>query len=457
MRVEQGRGGFEPMDTSRDGSTSPRSDGLKSSAREQEAMSIRSPGDVQEAERSFYNAKSSYPQAMDTDSPSSYPKHVIVPSPPDYPDKSRQLAQKASPGSRPSGSSRFGRPADNVVTPVSTREAPPVSPYYDRLVYRAPAPLYYPNDIHGYPAPPYYPNDIHGYYAPHGHYSPMNMDMERSYAMAPNVQLRPKRWACDYCNVACFLTYEEACAHEEACATRHHATLSSSNPGFAPEAPQMYPGFAPEAPQMYNSGLGALFHAARREVQHGWGGGPAGSEGGPSSVIIPRYQKFRRTEREGRDGVDPSQKRMLLAMPNDNDSLSDRQCFVRTDFVEVFEATEKDVASRHSKGAQKLAVGQVGIRCIHCSHLRTKDRAERAVCYPSSISRIYQTVADMQRFHFEQCREIPEETRKIYKSLKTTRPRGVGSPQGYWIESAKCLNLVDSEDGIRFSSEGKSS
>jgi hypothetical protein len=88
--------------------------------------------------------------------------------------------------------------------------------------------------------------------------------------------------------------------------------------------------------------------------------------------------------------------------------------------------------------------------------LRPRDRAERAVCYPSSISRVYQTVADMQRFHFEQCRGIPPETRKIYKSLKTTRPRGVGSPQTYWVQSARLLNLVDTENGIRFSTDLKS-
>ena len=146
-------------------------------------------------------------------------------------------------------------------------------------------------------------------------------------------------------------------------------------------------------------------------------------------------------------------KRMLLAMPNDSDSLSDRQCYVRSEMVEIFAATDKDVAARHSKGAQKLVEGQVGIRCVHCSHLRPRDRAERAVCYPSSISRIYQTVADMQRFHFEQCREIPMEIRKIYKSLKTTRPRGVGSPQTYWIQSAKQLDLVDSKEGIRFGAD----
>lgn len=140
-------------------------------------------------------------------------------------------------------------------------------------------------------------------------------------------------------------------------------------------------------------------------------------------------------------------------MPTDSDSLSDRQCYVRSEMVEIFAATDKDVSARHSKGAQKLVDGQVGIRCVHCSHLRPRDRAERAVCYPSSISRIYQTVADMQRFHFEQCREIPMEIRKIYKSLKTTRPRGVGSPQTYWIQSANLLDLVDSKEGIRFGAD----
>ena len=55
--------------------------------------------------------------------------------------------------------------------------------------------------------------------------------------------------------------------------------------------------------------------------------------------------------------------------------------------------------------------------------------------------------------HFEQCTEIPNEVREIYKSLKTTRPRGVGSPQTYWVQSAKVLGLEDSKEGIRFEEE----
>jgi hypothetical protein len=59
-------------------------------------------------------------------------------------------------------------------------------------------------------------------------------------------------------------------------------------------------------------------------------------------------------------------------------------------------------------------------------------------------------VADMQRFHFEHCREIPKQVLQIYRNLKTTRPRGVGSPQAYWVQSAKSMGLVDTDNGIRF-------
>merc|ERR1711865_1311830 len=58
------------------------------------------------------------------------------------------------------------------------------------------------------------------------------------------------------------------------------------------------------------------------------------------------------------------QKRLLLAMAADQDSLSDRQCYVRSEMVEIFAATEKDVSARHSKGAQKL-VSAVSIVLIY--------------------------------------------------------------------------------------------
>lgn len=210
-------------------------------------------------------------------------------------------------------------------------------------------------------------------------------------------------WACDYCQVATFATYQEACHHEQRC-KMNFAMIQKDQEQISPNS---------LAPSVVKSTV--------------------------SSSSSPSHDEAK----------------LLLCMPTDKQSLSDRQCYVRSKFVEIFEATEADVSTRHSRGAQKLHVGQIGIRCIHCSHLETRKRAERATCFPSSISRIYQTVADMQRFHFEVCTGIPESMKNIYRNLKTTRPRGQGSPQSYWIKSAKDLGLVDTNEGIRLSKEGR--
>lgn len=141
--------------------------------------------------------------------------------------------------------------------------------------------------------------------------------------------------------------------------------------------------------------------------------------------------------------------RIIFRLYRDEDkgALSERHCYVRQCYIQAFTATASDVSSRHSKGAQKLNQGQVGVRCIFCSHLPHGDRAERAVCYPRSISRLYQTVADMQRFHFENCPCIPIKTKETYRALKTSRKRGQEKPQDYWIRSARELGLYDNPDG----------
>ena len=424
------------------------------------------------------------------DSPASYPKHVIVPASEKQnrdafepnvthsPEEQRlsQAAYSSAPEKDGMGAPILTPDSINRARPSQSYDSQPIDynrqpPYHD--VYRTPS--YNPDMDYGrspYSAPP--PPAAHG-----GH--PPPRDGENF--------VRTRRWACDVCNVATFLSYEEACAHEEICSRRYHESQQYHDHRSASRPPP-YPGSRGSGMQPNGSGLGALYHASQevvtpptphRHPSSRWG------NHGPPLPVFPHEQSYPYRGFDMRD--DPAQhyyeqphhyhqppppppayaappvaphhhshhgpsdyyqKRVLLAMPSDRDSLSDRQCYVRSEMVEIFAATEKDVTARHSKGAQKLIQGQVGIRCVHCSHLRPRDRAERAVCYPSSISRIYQTVADMQRFHFEQCREIPEHVRQIYKKLKTTRPRGVGSPQTYWMSSAKNLGLVDTENGIRF-------
>jgi len=409
---------------------------------------------------------------MDTDSPSSYPKHVIVPSadqqsheqkqflPPMSESETQSLEQATFPSEPPSQGAQ-------VLTPDSVGRGRP-QPNYEHQAY-----------------PPRHHQPFHEVYRTPS-YTP-DMDYGRYGGGQPGRATSgpPRRWACDYCNVATFLSYEEACAHEEVCSRRHHQDSGGSQfaDPYHRQRPPAYGGPGPPAPAQQGSGLGALYHASQEVVtpptpyhQHApnrWGAHHA-----PPLPVLPHEQSYyrqgfydMREEHYPHDHHYPPQapmsflpgqymphdpyhqKRLLLALPSDRDSLSDRQCYVRAEMVEIFAASQKDVAARHSKGAQKLVMGQVGIRCVHCSHLRPRDRAERSVCYPKSICRIYQTVADMQRFHFENCREIPDHVRQLYKKLKTTRPRGVGSPQSYWVSSAKNLGLVDTNDGIRFDAD----
>lgn len=419
-----------------------------------------------------------HPEPMDTDSPASYPKHLM-----------------GTPGS---DSSRYQAnyldvqgPNGKVGTPMlATEEGRGMHSGYEATPYRGSnyqgSNNYYDNGHYQGHTPP----RNHGQYLPEMETSPYG-----SATGTPNSQqdvpMRPRRWACDFCQVATFVSYEEACAHEEICSRQYHERYGRPPHQSRGPVPQYDRGQHQINHAQQHGGMGAMYQPSHDPGRPPvWGArvnGPAMPPLAPPShdgyyhhqqhhhqgaypphhvspyppqhhshhgYPPPRYGGYPGyDQRVGRHDMYQNGKRMLLAMQTDTESLSDRQCYVRSEMVEIFAATEKDVAARHSKGAQKLVQGQVGIRCVHCSHLRPRDRAERAVCYPSSISRIYQTVADMQRFHFEQCREIPMEIRKIYKSLKTTRPRGVGSPQTYWIQSAKLLDLTDSKNGIRFGAD----
>eukprot|EP00978_Attheya_sp_CCMP212_P023230 scaffold70598_cov60-Attheya_sp.AAC.7 len=313
------------------------------------------------------------------------------------------------------------QPEASVVTPIQKTENHPSTPPQ----YRGPPLVMFNNRERGTSVQ----TDM-TMHSPQSQYSPGSASTP-----APS---SPPSWACDFCNVATFATYEETCAHEAVCTGRNSTFDAGGHLKMRSRAPQM--SFAGNLHLPYKASPGKV-HASE---------GMNGIEGrdGPSNSSSIRGLWSGANAQSAQN-----QTIILLSMPTDVESLSDRQCFVRSKFVEVFAATELDVSARHSKGAQKLIVGQVGIRCVFCRHLRPRDRAERAVCYPSSISRIYQTVADMQRFHFEACHEIPDEVRSLYKSLKTTRPRGVGSPQSYWVQSAKLMDLIDSQQGIRFSTD----
>jgi len=140
-----------------------------------------------------------------------------------------------------------------------------------------------------------------------------------------------------------------------------------------------------------------------------------------------------------------------LAVPEDKNSLSPLRCFLRQN-VCAFSATEEDIAVR-TPTTFAVTLGQVGIGCIHCQQLPAKERSNRAVCFPFSIERVYQSVADIQRFHLSECKMVPEDVRKTFAKLQSKSSKGSKglATRQYWISSAKKIGLVDTSQGIRFS------
>ena len=268
--------------------------------------------------------------------------------------------------------------------------------------------------------------------------------------MGPNGEMA---WPCGYCNIK-FTSFEDCSAHESTCpaaAYHHHQQQQQAVAQYG--APPMYVGPPPGAMMSPRLGPPPGHHQFQQFSPNevGYDGRPIieNKRNGRSTKGRRRLPSNVHVDENAEYATNNDRVTYLLSTPMDADSLSDRQCYVRSHFVELFISNADDVQARHSRGAQKLNVGQVGMRCAYCAKLKPRDRAERAVCYPSSISRIYQTVADMQRFHFESCIAIPPKVLHMYKTLKTTRPRGVGSPQSYWDRSAHEIGLMDTEFGIQ--------
>ena len=139
--------------------------------------------------------------------------------------------------------------------------------------------------------------------------------------------------------------------------------------------------------------------------------------------------------------------RILLAIPEDKEWLSDIDSYVRKQ-LEVFCATEADVAAAREDRKYPITVGQVGIRCIHCAIAQGNDAIGHAIAYPFSISGIYESVKEFHRLHLDSCPNLPNTSKAKLESMK-----GASSLSSvlrkYYTLSAKALGLVDTKEGIR--------
>lgn len=149
----------------------------------------------------------------------------------------------------------------------------------------------------------------------------------------------------------------------------------------------------------------------------------------------------------------------LLASSTDHAVLSPLHAFVRQQ-IEVFTATEKDISQPAPGRKNPVSLHQVGLRCIHCRHLPSKEKVKRAVCYPSTVGRVYNSVSDMKFDHFSNCRSLPPPLRQRFNQLKdekkqkrdkkaSAKDTGCSSSTAqYYHDSAREMGMIDKEGGV---------
>jgi len=133
----------------------------------------------------------------------------------------------------------------------------------------------------------------------------------------------------------------------------------------------------------------------------------------------------------------------------DDDSLSEYQCLVRKQ-IELFEAGLDDVESNAQGRNKPIVLGQVGIRCRHCSMLPPKQRARGAVYYPAKLHGIYQAAQNMASSHLgEHCQHVPADLRSDLLKLHY-RKSSAGGGKKYWADGVRVLGVYEDDDGLRF-------
>jgi len=139
--------------------------------------------------------------------------------------------------------------------------------------------------------------------------------------------------------------------------------------------------------------------------------------------------------------------RIMLALAEDKEWLSDMDCFIRRN-LEVFCANEEDVEIAQQDRKYPIHIGQVGIRCIHCAMKNGTAARGTAVAYPYSINGIYESVREFQRLHLESCAQLPDATRTKLAGFKGSSSLS-SVLRRYYVLAAKALGMHDTSDGIR--------
>jgi len=139
--------------------------------------------------------------------------------------------------------------------------------------------------------------------------------------------------------------------------------------------------------------------------------------------------------------------KVRLSISDDREWLSDLDCFVRSN-IEVFIADEEDVNYFRNDKKVVAMTGNVGLRCVHCAHLKHRDRTAGACYFPKTISSIYENTRDFQKSHLTYCPHLPLAAKEKLLT-KSTSSSLTSVLRRYYILSAKALGMVDTHEGIK--------
>lgn len=131
-----------------------------------------------------------------------------------------------------------------------------------------------------------------------------------------------------------------------------------------------------------------------------------------------------------------------LTKTDDPHWLTEMDCFVRSDLIELFSLKKKDALDGYG-GRKEPSVGQVGIRCIFCKALEPTERPTGYLVFPESLSALHAKVGDLIRLHFPSCPTMPEDVKETFKSLRGFGAKAAEESQQYWIDAARDLGLAD--------------
>jgi hypothetical protein len=145
------------------------------------------------------------------------------------------------------------------------------------------------------------------------------------------------------------------------------------------------------------------------------------------------------------EGPPSPSSRVLLAIPEDKEWLSDTDCFIRRQ-IEVFAAVSDDVTTATVDRKIPVREGQVGIRCVHCA--LANGATGHAVSFPFSINGIYEAVREFQRLHLDTCANRPAAV-----AIRCSSGQGSSSLSSvlrkYYVLAARALGLRNTAEGIR--------